>query len=156
MPAGAPYLVRPASPRFYLDFSEKGGERTVQGPGIESLVETSIIFGSTWSIMCECLHFEVAQTSMEIMTASADNMTASVTILGGETNLKCKNSSITEQKHGRFSSPFRAIFVQAFSRTSWQPLWTEVKAFSKGKNSYKKCVKPRSTIGLLLVLANCT
>ena len=33
------------------------------------------------SILYEFLHFEVAQTSMEIMTAS-------VTILGGETNLK--------------------------------------------------------------------
>ena len=96
--AGAPYLVRPASPRSYLDFSEKGGERTVQRPGIESLVETWIIFGSTRSIMCEFLHFEVAHSSMEIMTAS-------VTILGGETNLK--NSSINEQKRGRFSSPFR-------------------------------------------------
>jgi hypothetical protein len=43
----------------------------------------------------EFLHFEVAQSSMDIMAASAenmaassDNMAASVTILGGHSNLK--------------------------------------------------------------------
>jgi hypothetical protein len=40
------------------------------------------------SILYEFLRFEVAQTSMDIIAASADNMAASVTIFRGQSNLK--------------------------------------------------------------------
>jgi hypothetical protein len=59
----------------------------------------------------EFLRFEVAQTSMVIIAASADNMAASVTILRGQSNLKTQKFVQLKKNVADFQSRFRAIFA---------------------------------------------